>query len=98
MKYGGDIILDDEFSYDSKEHQLICCSQYIHLTKRENELLQLLLASKNTIVTFYEIENTIWPDKPPIESTRRALMSRLRSKLKHQFIKTVAGIGYRMIL
>ena len=92
----GDIILDHEFSYDSKEQQLICCSQYIHLTKREQELLQLLIASKNSIVSFYEIENAIWPDKPPIESTRRALVSRLRSKLKHQFIETIPSIGYRL--
>lgn len=91
----GDIILDNEFSYDTKEQQLICCSQYIHLTKRENELLQLLLTAKNSVISFYEIENSIWPGKPPIESTRRALISRLRAKLKHKFINTITGSGYR---
>ncbi len=94
----GDIILDDEFSYDSKEKQLLCCSEFIHLTKRENELLQLLIASQNNIVSFYEMENSIWPDKTPIESTRRALVSRLRSKLKHKFIETIPGSGYRLTL
>jgi DNA-binding response OmpR family regulator len=92
----GDIIFDGEFSYDSAEKQLICCCEYVHLTQRENELLQLLLSSKNAIVSFYEIENSIWPNKPPIESTRRALVSRLRSKLKHQFIETIPAIGYRI--
>ncbi len=92
----GDIILNDEFSYDSKDTQLLCCSEYVHLTKRESELLKLLISSKNSIVSIYEIENALWPDKEPNESTRRALISRLRSKLKHQFIDTIPSIGYRI--
>ncbi len=92
----GDIILNDEFSYDSKNAQLLCCYEYVHLTKRESELLKLLISSKNSIVSIYEIENALWPDKEPNESTRRALISRLRSKLKHQFIDTIPSIGYRI--
>lgn len=92
----GDIILDDEFSYDTKNHQLIFCSEYIHLTKRENQLLNLLIKSKNSIVSIYEMENEIWPDKLPNESTRRALVSRLRSKMKFKFIETIPSIGYRI--
>ncbi len=94
----GDITLDSEFSYDIKNRQLLCHCQYIHLTKRESELLYLLINAKNSILNIYEIENTIWPDKAPMESTRRALVSRLRAKLKHQFIETIPGIGYRLNL
>ena len=92
----GDVILNEEFSYNSKDNQLMCCSEYVHLTKREQELLKLLIRSRNAIVSIYEMENTIWPEKMPIESTRRALISRLRSKLKHQFIDTIPAIGYRI--
>jgi DNA-binding response OmpR family regulator len=94
----GDITLDSEFSYDLKNRQLLCCCEYVHLTRRESELLYLLINSKNSILSIYEIENTIWPDKPPMESTRRALISRLRTKLKHQFIETIPSIGYRLNL
>mgnify|MGYP005984033815 CR=1 FL=1 len=92
----GDFILDDEFSFDSKNQQLICCNDYLHLTKREQELLNLLLKSKNSIVYIDDIENEIWPDKLPNENTRRALVSRLRSKLKYKFIETIPSIGYRI--
>jgi DNA-binding winged helix-turn-helix (wHTH) protein len=92
----GDIILDAEFSYDTKNSQLIFCSEYIHLTKREIQLLNLLIESKNSIVSIYEMENEIWPEKIANENTRRALVSRLRSKMKYKFIETIPSIGYRI--
>ncbi|XPV70598.1 MAG: response regulator [Halarcobacter sp.] len=92
----GNIILDNEFSFDSKNKQLIFSSEYIHLTKREKELLHLLIESKNSIVSIYEMENEIWPDKTANENTRRALVSRLRSKMKYKFIETIPSIGYRI--
>jgi len=92
----GDVILSEEFSFNSKDSQLLCCSEYVHLTKRELELLELLISAKNSVVSIYDMENALWPDKAPIESTRRALISRLRSKLKHQFIDTIPAIGYRI--
>lgn len=92
----GDIILDDEFSFDTKNQQLIHCNEYLHLTKREQELLNFLLKSKNSIVSINSIENEIWPDKLSNEGTRRALVSRLRSKMKYKFIETIPAIGYRL--
>ncbi|WP_122893124.1 response regulator [Arcobacter peruensis] len=92
----GDILFDNEFSYDSKNNQLIYNNEYLHLTKREIQLLNLLVISKNCIVSIYEMENKIWPDKFPNENTRRALVSRLRAKMKYKFIETIPSIGYRI--
>ena len=92
----GDIILDGEFSFDSKNGELILQGENIHLTKQEKLLLCLLLASKNTILSIYEMENALWPDKQSNENTRRALVSRLRSKLKYKFLETIHSIGYRI--
>lgn len=92
----GDIVLDAEFSYESCSQQLICCGEYVHLTWQEHLLLKLLLDARRSVVGIYDMENTLWPDKAPQESTRRALVSRLRSKLKHQFIDTIPGVGYRL--
>ncbi|PLY07534.1 MAG: hypothetical protein C0625_04990 [Arcobacter sp.] len=92
----GDLVLDDEFSFDTQDLQLIYEGEYLHLTKRELQLLVLLIKSKNSIVSVYEIENEIWPDKAPNESTRRALVSRLRSKMKYKFIETIPSTGYRI--
>ncbi len=94
----GDIIFDEEFSYNSRTKELICNDIHISLTKKERELLSLLIENKSKIVTFNEMENSIWPDKPPNDNTRRALVSRLRAKLKYKFIKTIPSLGYKIII
>jgi len=92
----GDFILDDDFSYESVSQELIMLGEKIHLTRQERQLLGLLIRSKNKIVSIYEMENEIWPDKESNENTRRALIARLRSKLNHKFIETIHSVGYRI--
>ena len=92
----GAIQIDGEFSYDPANKQLICCGELVHLTRKELDLLVLLLDAKEQIVDTYTIENRLWPDKEANENTRRSLLARLRGKLKHQFIETVPGQGYRL--
>jgi DNA-binding response OmpR family regulator len=91
----GDVILDEEFSFDSSNGELIMHGEVIHLTKKEKLLLELLINKKNSILSFYDMENYIWPDKDNNENTRRALVSRLRSKLKYKFLETIHSMGYR---
>ncbi|SFV68544.1 Two-component hybrid sensor and regulator [hydrothermal vent metagenome] len=91
------ILLDYEFSYDLETSTLYCCSEIIHLTKKESALLELFISAKNNIVDFYTIENAIWPDKESNSNTIRTLVKRLRQKLKHKFIETVSSRGYRFI-
>ena len=90
----GDIILDNEFSFDTNASQLICCSEIVHLSKKERSLLELFLNHKNTLIPFMTIEYEIWPDKPSNSGRRRTLISRLRTKLKHRFIETYTSEGY----
>ena len=90
------IRLDKEFSYDRQAKQLFCKGEHIDLTQKESMLFELLIASPNTTLDIYSVENALWPDKEPNENRRRALISRLRTKLKHQFLETLSGIGYRL--
>lgn len=92
----GDIVLNEDFSYDTTSSELILLGENIHLTNQERKLLKLLINSKNTVVSIYEIENELWPDKESNENTRRALVARLRSKLNYQFIQTIHSIGYKI--
>jgi DNA-binding response OmpR family regulator len=89
------VILSEEFNYNTATQELFYLKERIRLTSRERELLELFIKSKCRIVNIYELENHIWPEKPANESTRRALVSRLRAKLNQQFIETIPGIGYR---
>ena len=88
--------LDEEFHYNSHEKQLFCKGEHVDLTQKESELFELLIASPNSTLGIYTVENALWPDKTPNENRRRALISRLRAKLKHQFLETLSGIGYRL--
>ncbi|CAA6807447.1 MAG: Two-component hybrid sensor and regulator [uncultured Sulfurovum sp.] len=90
----GDILLDHEFSFDTKSAQLICCSEEVHLSKKERMLLELFLKYQNTLISFMTMEYELWADKPSNDSRRRTLISRLRAKLKHRFIETYASEGY----
>jgi len=90
------ISLNKEFSYNKREKQLFYKDLPVNLTQKESRLFELLISSRNTTLDIYTLENTLWPDKIPNENRRRALISRLRSKLKHQFIETLTGIGYRL--
>lgn len=92
------IIFDEEFFYDTAHSTLYCCFEVINLTKKENELLELLIEYKNNVVDFYTIENTIWPDRETNTNTIRTLVKRLRQKLKHKFIQTVSSQGYRLVI
>lgn len=94
----GDCILDESFSYNSESRDLLQSGEIIHLTKQERELFNLLISRKNQIVSIYEIENELWPDKPSNENTRRALVARLRNKLNYKFLETIHSIGYRIII
>ncbi len=92
----GDVILDTEYTYESQSGELYCLGECVNLTRRERELLALLMRHNHATVDLYTIENVIWPDKAPNENTRRALVSRLRAKLGQRFIETVSGVGYRI--
>ncbi len=90
------VVLDEEFHYNLDEKQLFCRGEHVDLTQQESRLFELLLASRNSTLDIYTVETTLWPDKTPNENRRRALISRLRAKLKHQFLETLSGIGYRL--
>ncbi len=90
----GNILLDNEFSFDTKSSELICCGEDVSLTKKERALLILFLKQKNHLITIENIEYELWPNKPNNNSRRRSLISRLRAKLKHKFIETHASEGY----
>jgi DNA-binding response OmpR family regulator len=92
----GDVIIDETFSFDKNGMQLIKDGNFVPLTKKETELLILLIHRKNQIVPFDVLEYELWPDKEPNENTRRALVSRLRVKLDNKHIDTIVSMGYRL--
>lgn len=79
--------------YDKKRFLIINGDKEYQLTKKEVELLELLLLNRGKIVSFEDIEYHIWPQKEVSNTTRRTLFHRLRSKISKECFKTFPGIG-----
>ena len=79
--------------YQSNTSELKIISQSIVLTKKEKQLLDFLLANKNTIVSFETIQTHIWQSKDVSPTTRRTLIHRLREKIGSENIKTIKDVG-----
>jgi DNA-binding response OmpR family regulator len=91
-----DIILDLN-SYDA-----VICEHKVGLSKREFEILQLLIAFPNKIFSKKNLYESVWGDEfIGDENTINVHISKLRTKLNaispdKEYIQTVWGIGYRM--
>lgn len=76
----------------------------VHLTRKEYELLHLLIVSPGQVLTHQEILRTVWgPAQQEETHYLRVLVGQLRSKLgddpaNPRFIVTVQGVGYRLAI
>jgi diguanylate cyclase (GGDEF)-like protein len=64
------------------------------LTKKERDLLNLLLENQETVVTYTMIEEHVYQDHAMSMDALRALVRRLRSKLADDIINNVLEEGY----
>ena len=85
------------FSLDEETYTLTKGDRQYVLTKKEYELLSLLLSSPNRLFSREEIATQIWAD-PAVAHSRTidVHIAKLRDKLGQARIKTVKGVGYRL--
>ncbi len=91
--------ISKELSYDKMNGVLINNKiEEIHLNKKEKSLMNLLVDHKNKLVTYSEIEHTVWNDYDEVmtESALRTVIKNLRKKSETKFIDNVAGLGYKI--
>lgn len=86
------IDLSKECLYYPEVSEIVKGSKKIPLTKKEKQLLDLLLNHQNSLVPFDTIEYELWPDKTVSATTRRTLIHRLREKIGKN-IKTIKDFG-----
>ena len=87
------IHLSKECIYQPNIAELQKVSETIPLTRKEKQLLDLLLTHKNSVVSFETIEYELWSDKSVSSTTRRTLTHRLREKIGSNNIKTIKDFG-----
>lgn len=90
IHYGGLILLPEEF-------KAICHGMELPLTRKEFEILLLLVQNKGRTISHEIILSRIWGyDFDGDGSTVHTHIKNLRAKLPENFIRTVRGVGYRL--
>ena len=73
---------------------IIINEKEIRLTKKERLLLNLFINRKDKIVTYQEIENSVWEGNHVTSESIRSLILRVRKILNNKYIETIIDEGY----
>jgi two-component system KDP operon response regulator KdpE len=94
----------DGLRVDLAQREVVLDGESIHLSRKEYELLRLLIAHRGTVLTHQTILRAVWgPEQAGETHYLRVLVGQLRQKLgddpaRPRFIVTVQGVGYRLAI
>jgi DNA-binding response OmpR family regulator len=91
------INLPFEYKYNTKKMELLLNNKRINLSKRETNILKLLIKNRGSNVSYSMFCEEVWGGWMEPTNIRMQVGS-LRKKLKRSFIKNVRGLGYRIDL
>jgi DNA-binding response OmpR family regulator len=86
--------LSHGYVYDIQKKVMLKNNNPINLTKKEEQLLHILVQNKNTIVKNEHVDLVIWHEHNTYDENRRQLLFRLRRKVPELDIQTIKGDGY----
>jgi len=92
------IHINDEVSYDKIDGTILKNGDKIKLNKKEKELMDLLIENKNQLISYKQIEQTVWEENNDSMSSSalRTLIKNLRKKIGNEYIENISGIGYKI--
>lgn len=83
--------------YNPFEKTILEGKNEIKLTKNEILFLDLLAQNFSRVISYEEIENTIWPHDGMSQDAVRSLVRGLRKKVPQNSIENISGIGYKLL-
>ncbi|WP_301829176.1 response regulator transcription factor [uncultured Parolsenella sp.] len=101
----GEMVIDTltfgDLTLDLSSHDLACGEQSVHLSRREFDVLQMLMKGTNRIVSKQDLLTRVWgTDADASENSVEAYVSFLRKKIRHLKSKveitTLRMLGYRL--
>jgi two-component system, OmpR family, phosphate regulon response regulator PhoB len=91
-----DVFEDGRLKIDRARHTVEVRGQQVHLTKKEFDLLWLLIRSGGRVVSRETILSRLWDYAADIETrTVDVHIRSLRKKIGEDVIETVVGVGYK---
>ncbi len=83
-------------SYDSLNKVLVIDEKIVKLSHNEIIFTDLLTKNYHRVVTYDEIESTIWAYAGMSKDSLRTLVRTLRKKMQGEFVENVSGYGYKI--
>ena len=90
------LYIDKKSCYDKLNKTLMIDNEFIKLSNKELQLLDLLAKNHHRVVNYEEIESILWYDDAMSKDALRALVRVLRIKLQGDYIENISGFGYRL--
>jgi len=92
------LYLSDELIYNLDENVLYLKNEPVAFSKSEQYVIELLMYRLNQAVSNDDIVNVLYENMIDINVDNvRKLMYKLRQKLPKEFIKSIHGVGYRVV-
>ncbi|WP_137621006.1 response regulator transcription factor [Campylobacter estrildidarum] len=91
------IILQNNVFYEPLKSSIFYNNQTSILTKKEKQVFEYLLRNKNRVVSFEELELSIYNDAENHKDALKAIIKELRKKVPDKTIENVFGIGYKCV-
>lgn len=84
-----------DYLYDNFNKTLYYQNKFIKISKKENDLIEILLKFKGNSVSYKTVEHYIWGDSVNTHSLK-SLVYRLRLKLDNDIVETTSNFGYKL--
>ncbi len=92
------ILLSNNLYFDNNTSLFYYKNKQIELNKKELLFLKLLVLNKSRVVTYKEIEQSVWEDEYMSLNSLRTTIGFLRKKLPFNCIQNISNMGYKLKL
>ena len=96
FEFNKSVSIGKSLKYDYMTKVLYENSKTIKLTKKEILFIELLIKTKNRMLTNDLIQKEVYKESVMSDAAVKNLLFRLRKKVDEDFIKTISNVGYRL--
>lgn len=86
----------ENYKYDLQHKQLFKNEESIQLSKKQNEILYILIKNRGRVLTFSTISDYIYEDEYKDYHTISSHIRDIRKKVDIELIKNIRGVGYKI--
>jgi DNA-binding response OmpR family regulator len=88
--------LSNSYSFNKNTSSLYKDTKFINLSKKEIEFVKLLLSKEDYLVDYDSVKKSLWGEFVS-DDRLRTFIKRFREKTSKDIVKTIKGIGFKLI-